>query len=199
MNAEELAGRIGFIVRQGGTFDEAVSLLRDALAQERDACAKIADLYAENPPSGDDNNTQMAFDLGMDHMAGCMDAATFIAEAIRDPTRISRALRQIEHRAARDAVVAAARIWKMHAEHLNRLMRSEPASYAQQLIEALDRLDAAPDSRQVSDAAAERASIVAWLRTRPSETNNYGQFYADAIERGEHAQPEPARREGGDE
>jgi hypothetical protein len=69
--------------------DARDAALRDAGAEEREACAQIADLYAANPPSAEENNTQAAFGLGMDHMAGCMDAATFIAEAIRDPARLT--------------------------------------------------------------------------------------------------------------
>lgn len=60
--------------------------LRCGEQAERDAreeAAKIADLYAERPPSGDHNNTRAAFDAGMDHRAGATDAAMCIADAIR--------------------------------------------------------------------------------------------------------------------
>jgi hypothetical protein len=61
-----------------------------------------------------------------------------------------------------------------------------------------DELDAAEftaheDGKKVG-AATERASIVAWLRLHPSLSAIFREHIAVQIERGEHAQPESARR-----
>jgi hypothetical protein len=51
--------------------------------EERERCAAWAERYAENPPSGDSNNTLDAFNVGMDHQAGCVDAADCILKVIQ--------------------------------------------------------------------------------------------------------------------
>jgi hypothetical protein len=56
---------------------------REARAAAIEEAAAIARKYADNPTSGDHNNTQAAFDLGMDHRAGCQDSASAIEQAIR--------------------------------------------------------------------------------------------------------------------
>ena len=48
-----------------------------------EAAVQIADRHADHPTSGDHNNTQAAFDQGMDHRTGAVDNALSIAEAIR--------------------------------------------------------------------------------------------------------------------
>ncbi len=59
--------------------DERDAARRAALG----ACEAIAEQYANNPPSGDNNNTLSAFEQGMDHRAGAVDCALCIRDAIR--------------------------------------------------------------------------------------------------------------------
>ncbi len=65
------------------SLERAIIAQNEARAAMIEEAAKIADLYAERPPSGDHNNTRAAFDAGMDHRAGATDAAMCIADAIR--------------------------------------------------------------------------------------------------------------------
>lgn len=213
---------LDFLLAQIDARDAA---LRDARAQERETCAKIADLYAEHPPSGDDNNTQAAFDLGMNHMAGCMDAASFIAEAIRDRAGLSHvqhvenALMASEHSAAKDAVVAAARelaedhypncMWESLGQEPSEQQTCDCGIYA--IREALARLGAVSDCAAIGitndpaelEIAFESGQEQGAAAERASIVEHIRKHarsladsvLADAIERGDDRQPESARRE----
>ena len=78
---------VGVHPRLKAEFEYMEAALAAAHAQGRwegiEAAAQISDRYAETPPSIEGNNTLEAFEEGMNHQAGCVDAAYLIAAAIR--------------------------------------------------------------------------------------------------------------------